>query len=71
MTDRLAWLEAELARVTAERDALSTALARGAHFEATVAGAPLAIACVSGENGRYLFANAAYARLVGRRARTT
>jgi two-component system cell cycle sensor histidine kinase/response regulator CckA len=66
MSDRLAWLEGELARVTAERDAHALALRRAAAFEAAIVAAPLAIACVSAEMGRYVFVNAAYGRLVGK-----
>jgi two-component system cell cycle sensor histidine kinase/response regulator CckA len=66
MSDRLAMLEAELARVMADRDHLSTALARATRFEDAVGAAPQAIACVSAEEGRYLFANPAYGRLLGR-----
>jgi len=66
MTDRLAPLEAQLARVTAERDHLSAVLARSAQFQAAVVGSPVAMACVSAEKGRYVFANPAYAELVGR-----
>jgi two-component system, cell cycle sensor histidine kinase and response regulator CckA len=66
MSDRLAWLEAELDRVTAERDALALALERAAPFEAAIGSAPVAIACVAGEKGRYLFVNAEYGRLVGK-----
>jgi PAS domain S-box-containing protein len=66
MTDRLAQLEAQLAHVTAERDRLSAALARSAQFQEAVVRSPVAMACVSAEKGRYVFANPAYAELVGR-----
>ena len=66
MDERLAALEAELACVRAERDALVEALRSGQRFQATVDGAPLAIMCVSGVSGRYVFANRAYAALLGR-----
>ena len=64
-SDKVAWLEAELARVTAERDDLGKQLDREKWFEAAVRAAPLAMACVSGAEGRYVFVNAPYARLLG------
>src|SRR5262245_15741504 len=38
----------------------------GARFEATVMASPTAIMCVSGEKGRYVFVNSAFARMIGR-----
>lgn len=65
MEDRVSALEAELACVRAERDTLVEALRSGAHYRATVKSAPVAIMCVSGVSGRYVFANQAYATLLG------
>jgi PAS domain S-box-containing protein len=66
MDDRLSQLEAELARVRAERDRLAVALQRAALFERAVAASPVAVMCVDTETMRLEFANEAYAELHGR-----
>jgi PAS domain S-box-containing protein len=66
MDQRLPALEAELACARAERDALVEALRAATRFQSAVDAAPLAMMCVSGVSGRYVFANAAYAKLLGR-----
>jgi len=66
MDGRIRELEVELARVRAERDVLAASVARTGRFESTVAASPLAVMCVSGEKGRYVFVNDAFARMVGR-----
>jgi PAS domain S-box-containing protein len=66
MQDRIRELEAELARVRAERDTLQADLQRASRYVTAVEKAPTAVMCVSGEQGRYVFVNQAFADLVGR-----
>src|SRR5690349_201820 len=63
MDERLVELEAEVVRLRAERDA---AVARAAALEGSVATSPICMWCTSGETGRYLFVNEAFAALFGR-----
>src|SRR5437870_1687825 len=63
MDERSRGLEAEVVRLRAELDAART---RAARFEAAVAGAPVCMWCTSGETGRYVFVNEAFAALFGR-----
>ena len=66
MQERIRELEAELARVRAERDTLQADLQRTSRYVMAVEKAPTAVMCVSGEQGRYVFVNQAFAELVGR-----
>ena len=65
MADRTQELQAALARVEAERDALAAKLDFARHHVLAVEQSPVAIMCVSAVKGRYVFVNEAYARLVG------
>src|SRR5215471_12379867 len=63
MSDREESLVAEIARLRAE---LAAAQERTQRLETAVRAAPVAINCVAGETGRYVFANEAFARHVGK-----
>ncbi len=65
MLDRIGELEAELARVCLERDALAAELEQTRHYRRAVEGAPLGIACVEAVKGRYTFVNRTFAEYVG------
>lgn len=58
-------LQAALARVEAERDALAAKLDLARHYVLAVEQSPIAIMCVSAVKGRYVFVNEEYVRLVG------
>src|SRR5262249_18635646 len=66
MIDRMRELAAELERVRAERDAMKSTLEHVHRYVTAVERAPTGVMCVSGEKGRYVFANQAFARMVGR-----
>jgi two-component system cell cycle sensor histidine kinase/response regulator CckA len=59
-------LDAELARLRAERAELAAALEQARRYEAAVAAATQGVMCVDAEKGRYAFVNGAFARMVGR-----
>ena len=63
--DHIRALEAELARVSAERDALAAELELARHFRKAVEEAPYAISRVDTVKGRYVFANHAFAEFAG------
>jgi PAS domain S-box-containing protein len=63
---RVVELERELDSLRAERDALLSSVQARARLEATIDAAPLAIMSVSAVHARYVFANRAYANLLGR-----
>ncbi len=65
MNDRVTELEDELARMRAKGHALAQELEELRHYRSAVEGSPAAILRVSGTKGRYVFANEAFARLVG------
>ena len=65
MADSTEELQAALARVEAERDALAAKLELARHHALAVEQSPIAMMCVSAVKGRYLFVNDEYARLVG------
>src|SRR5689334_449460 len=64
--DKIGMLQAALASVTAERDALQAKLDALELSSAAVRGAPVGIICVSGRSGRYEFINEKFAELIGR-----
>jgi PAS domain S-box-containing protein len=66
MHDRVRELEAELARMRAKGEAMARELEEARHYRIAIEEAPLSILRVSGAKGRYVFANEAFARLVGR-----
>lgn len=65
MADRVAELETELARVCAERDELARRLKDAERYRTAVDVAQIPIMCVSAIEGRYLFANQAFANAIG------
>ena len=66
MDEPLVALEAELARLRAERDELAARLERGALFESAMLAAPVGVMCVNAEKGRYEYFNDAFMQLLGR-----
>ena len=65
MSDRVAALEAELAQLRAERDALAQAVEAARPYQRSALASPVAILCISGVTGRHIFANDACAKLFG------
>ena len=65
MADTLAQLQLELARVSAERDALKRALEEAEVYRLAVQHAPLGMMAMSLKTGRYEFSNPAHAELLG------
>jgi PAS domain S-box-containing protein len=66
MHDRVEELESELARMRAKGEAMARELEETRHYRSAIERAPLSILRVSGAKGCYVFANEAFARLVGR-----
>jgi hypothetical protein len=65
MVDRIAALEAELARLRSERDQLASELEIARHYRRAVEAAPVGMAGVSAVSGRYTFVNRAFAEFMG------
>jgi PAS domain S-box-containing protein len=65
MADSVAELQLEVARLSAERDALKRALEEAEVYRLAVQRAPLAMMGMSLKTGRYEFSNAAHAELLG------
>jgi two-component system cell cycle sensor histidine kinase/response regulator CckA len=63
MSDRIAELEAEVARLRAERDELASALRESKWLHSAVYSAPIGIFCIA--NGKYVFSNESHARFLG------
>ena len=65
MSDRVAALEAELAQLRAERDALAQAVEAARPYQRSALAAPIAIFSISGTTGRHIFANDACSKMFG------
>jgi two-component system cell cycle sensor histidine kinase/response regulator CckA len=57
--------DAELSSLRAERDAAAAELSLARSYRDAVDASPIAIACISTATGRYVFANEAFAQLLG------
>jgi two-component system cell cycle sensor histidine kinase/response regulator CckA len=65
MVDRIQELEGEVARLRAEREELTVRLAHAGYQAQAVERSPVAVMCVSGVKGRYVFVNEAFAGMAG------
>jgi two-component system, cell cycle sensor histidine kinase and response regulator CckA len=65
MADSVADLQAEVAKLKAERDELKRALQEAEVYRLAVQHSPLGMMCVSLRSGRYAFSNPAHAALLG------
>jgi PAS domain S-box-containing protein len=65
MSDRVSELEAEVALLRAERNALTTALAEAELYRSAVMHAPVGVMCSALTSGKYVFSNPAHAGFLG------